>query len=96
MYFCVGLDDRDNELLTLEVLHRYVELLDKYFGNVSVFGCGSKDAIMFDGAGCVLCRRRSTTAGNGLRGSEEAFEMVLEPRSTRVQAKEHLARSDRH
>lgn len=24
----------DNELDTLEVIHRYVELLDKYFGNV--------------------------------------------------------------
>uniref|UniRef100_A0A671XA84 WD repeat and FYVE domain containing 1 n=1 Tax=Sparus aurata TaxID=8175 RepID=A0A671XA84_SPAAU len=34
LYFCTGLDDRDNELLSLEVLHRYVELLDKYFGNV--------------------------------------------------------------
>lgn len=29
------MEDQDNELLTLEVLHRYVELLDKYFGNVS-------------------------------------------------------------
>ncbi|XP_064159421.1 AP-1 complex subunit sigma-3a isoform X2 [Anguilla rostrata] len=34
LYFCCGLDDQDNELLGLEVLHRYVELLDKYFGNV--------------------------------------------------------------
>ncbi|KAK7895598.1 hypothetical protein WMY93_020923 [Mugilogobius chulae] len=34
LYFCAGLEDQDNELLTLEVLHRYVELLDKYFGNV--------------------------------------------------------------
>uniref|UniRef100_A0A3B3ZF75 AP complex subunit sigma n=1 Tax=Periophthalmus magnuspinnatus TaxID=409849 RepID=A0A3B3ZF75_9GOBI len=34
LYFCTGLEDQDNELLTLEVLHRYVELLDKYFGNV--------------------------------------------------------------
>ncbi|XP_035535269.1 AP-1 complex subunit sigma-3a [Morone saxatilis] len=34
LYFCTGLDDHDNELLSLEVLHRYVELLDKYFGNV--------------------------------------------------------------
>jgi hypothetical protein len=25
----------DNELATLEVIHRYVELLDKYFGSVS-------------------------------------------------------------
>ena len=34
LYFCVGMEAEDNELLTLEVLHRYVELLDKYFGNV--------------------------------------------------------------
>ncbi|KAM6970359.1 AP-1 complex subunit sigma-3a isoform 2-T2 [Aplochiton taeniatus] len=34
LYFCCGLEDPDNELLALEVLHRYVELLDKYFGNV--------------------------------------------------------------
>ncbi|KAM9429017.1 AP-1 complex subunit sigma-3-like isoform X2 [Oncorhynchus nerka] len=34
LYFCCGLDAEENELLALEVLHRYVELLDKYFGNV--------------------------------------------------------------
>lgn len=34
LFFCAGLDDTDNELLAIEVLHRYVELLDKYFGNV--------------------------------------------------------------
>ncbi|KAM3616760.1 uncharacterized protein V6R79_022762 [Siganus canaliculatus] len=34
LYFCTGLDQGENELLSLEVLHRYVELLDKYFGNV--------------------------------------------------------------
>ncbi|KAM8854029.1 AP-1 complex subunit sigma-3a [Synchiropus picturatus] len=34
LYFCAGMEDHDNELLCLEVLHRYVELLDKYFGNV--------------------------------------------------------------
>ncbi|KFO20138.1 AP-1 complex subunit sigma-3, partial [Fukomys damarensis] len=27
-------ENQDNELLTLEIVHRYVELLDKYFGNV--------------------------------------------------------------
>ncbi|XP_024909867.1 AP-1 complex subunit sigma-2-like [Cynoglossus semilaevis] len=25
---------QDNELITLEIIHRYVELLDKYFGSV--------------------------------------------------------------
>uniref|UniRef100_A0A3Q3KML9 AP complex mu/sigma subunit domain-containing protein n=1 Tax=Monopterus albus TaxID=43700 RepID=A0A3Q3KML9_MONAL len=39
LYFCAALDNQDNELLTLEVLHRYVELLDKYFGNVSRAKC---------------------------------------------------------
>ena len=35
LYFCAGIEHDDNELLILEVIHRYVELLDKYFGNVS-------------------------------------------------------------
>ena len=30
----MAVDPNDNELLTLEVIHRYVETLDKYFGNV--------------------------------------------------------------
>lgn len=35
LYFCCAIEMDDNELLTLEVIHRYVELLDKYFGSVS-------------------------------------------------------------
>lgn len=34
LYFICGIDSSDNELLTLEIIHRYVECLDKYFGNV--------------------------------------------------------------
>ncbi|KAJ0011654.1 hypothetical protein NQD34_012629 [Periophthalmus magnuspinnatus] len=34
LYFCLGVESQENELLALEVIHRYVELLDKYFGNV--------------------------------------------------------------
>lgn len=30
LYFCVGIDNSDNELLALEIIHRYVELLDEY------------------------------------------------------------------
>uniref|UniRef100_A0A8C6MG23 Adaptor related protein complex 1 subunit sigma 3 n=1 Tax=Moschus moschiferus TaxID=68415 RepID=A0A8C6MG23_MOSMO len=37
LYFCCAVENQDNELLTLEIVHRYVELLDKYFGNDS--GC---------------------------------------------------------
>lgn len=34
LYFCLAVESQENELLALEVIHRYVELLDKYFGNV--------------------------------------------------------------
>ncbi|KAG7277875.1 hypothetical protein CRUP_001327 [Coryphaenoides rupestris] len=35
LYFCCCRGGtRDNELITLEIIHRYVELLDKYFGSV--------------------------------------------------------------
>ncbi|KAL2087759.1 hypothetical protein ACEWY4_016587 [Coilia grayii] len=34
LYFCCAVEDQDNELITLEIIHRYVELLDKYFGSV--------------------------------------------------------------
>ncbi|NXQ95335.1 AP1S2 protein, partial [Sagittarius serpentarius] len=37
LYFCCAIEDQDNELITLEIIHRYVELLDKYFGSVSDF-----------------------------------------------------------
>lgn len=34
LYFIVGIDASDNELLALEMIHHFVEILDKYFGNV--------------------------------------------------------------
>lgn len=36
LYFVAGIEDSDssNELLILEAIHRFVETLDKYFGNV--------------------------------------------------------------
>ncbi|KAL6743516.1 hypothetical protein Aduo_016545 [Ancylostoma duodenale] len=34
LYFCCAIEQTDNELICLEVIHRYVELLDKYFGSV--------------------------------------------------------------
>ena len=34
LFFCVGCDPGDNELVTLETIHQFVETLDKYFGNV--------------------------------------------------------------
>ena len=34
LYFILLVDKDDNELLMLEIIHHYVEVLDKYFGNV--------------------------------------------------------------
>jgi len=34
LFFLCAVEENDNELLTLEIIHRYVEILDKYFGSV--------------------------------------------------------------
>ncbi|KLO08283.1 Adaptor protein complex sigma subunit [Schizopora paradoxa] len=34
LFFVCGISQTDNELVTLEIIHRYVEVLDRYFGNV--------------------------------------------------------------
>jgi AP-1 complex subunit sigma 1/2 len=34
LYFIVAVDATDNELITLEIIHAFVTLLDKYFQNV--------------------------------------------------------------
>lgn len=34
LYFITIVDKEDNELIVMEIIHHYVEVLDKYFGNV--------------------------------------------------------------
>ncbi|PON29282.1 hypothetical protein TGAM01_v201531 [Trichoderma gamsii] len=34
LFFITGCSSEDNELITLEIIHRYVEQMDKYYGNV--------------------------------------------------------------
>jgi AP-1 complex subunit sigma 1/2 len=34
LFFVCGISTTDNELVTLEIIHRYVEVLDRYFTNV--------------------------------------------------------------
>merc|ERR1712037_900100 len=34
LFFCCAIESGDNELLTLEIIHHFVELLDLYFGSV--------------------------------------------------------------
>lgn len=37
LYFCMCIDPDDNELEILEIIHHFVEILDRYFGSVSLF-----------------------------------------------------------
>ena len=34
LYFMLAVDDEENELIVLEMIQHYVEILDRYFGNV--------------------------------------------------------------
>jgi AP-1 complex subunit sigma 1/2 len=34
LFFIAGCSSDDNELISLEIIHRYVEQMDKYYGNV--------------------------------------------------------------
>lgn len=34
LFFIAGCASTDNELITLEIVHRFVEQMDKYYGNV--------------------------------------------------------------
>lgn len=40
LYFIASVSAEENELLILEIIHRYVEVLDQYFGNVSFIFMG--------------------------------------------------------
>ena len=35
LFFVASVTKEDNELITLEMIHLFVEVLDRYFGNVS-------------------------------------------------------------
>lgn len=59
LYFCMCVDADDNELETLEIIHHFVEILDRYFGNVSLGTFPTKSLYFFTGKSCsVLCNNR--------------------------------------
>ena len=35
LWFIVGVEKEENALLVMDIMHRFVEALDRYFGNVS-------------------------------------------------------------
>ncbi|KAK6253166.1 hypothetical protein QUC31_014886 [Theobroma cacao] len=50
LYFCMCIDQDDNELEILEIIHHYVEILDRYFGSVCEL-----DLIFNFHKVCLLC-----------------------------------------
>eukprot|EP00669_Euglena_mutabilis_P001506 TRINITY_DN11931_c0_g1_i2.p1 TRINITY_DN11931_c0_g1~~TRINITY_DN11931_c0_g1_i2.p1 ORF type:complete len:125 (-),score=8.58 TRINITY_DN11931_c0_g1_i2:275-622(-) len=38
LYFVLCIEKTDNELMHLEIIHHFVEILDRYFGNVCELG----------------------------------------------------------
>ena len=58
LFFVVGIEGDDNELLALEIIHRFVEQMDKMYGNVCeldiIFGFDKAyhvlDELLLDGS----------------------------------------------
>lgn len=56
LYFCMCIDADDNELEALEIIHHFVEILDRYFGSVSasVFSLIKNDTYFYVISDCFL------------------------------------------
>lgn len=67
LFFVCGIGAADNELITLEIVHRYVEVLDRYFGNVRPLLCASRamalivPSMQFIPVGSVMYRSANLT-----------------------------------
>lgn len=46
LFFVAGISQGDNELVVLEVIHRFVEVLDRYFGNVSCLSASHAELLI--------------------------------------------------
>lgn len=53
LYFVAGITEEENELMVLEVIHRYVETLDRYFENVIASVAGSFLIVLAIESRCV-------------------------------------------
>ena len=85
LYFCCAVDETDNELLTLEIIHRYVELLDKYFGSVCeldiIFNFEKAyymlDELLIGGEIQETSKKNVLNAQNSCLGSSNLFSDML-------------------
>ena len=74
LYFVMGIDANENELITLEVIHHYVEVLDKYFGNV----CELDLIFNFHKARLAGCMYETCKSGGSLCACMQAYWMLDE------------------
>ena len=81
LYFMTCIDKGDNELLALETIHRYVVILDKYFGSVSEID------IIFDFARAYVVLDEVINAGEII---EAGPQIVL----NEIEQQDELHRSD--
>lgn len=87
LFFVMGIDNDDNELLSLEIIHRYVEQMDKMYGNVCeldiIFGFNKAyhilDELILDGCIQESSKRevlKRVTQQDELEGLEEVDNLV--------------------
>ncbi|KAH9284202.1 AP-1 complex subunit sigma-2 [Echinococcus granulosus] len=79
LYFCCVVEPEDNELITLEIMHRYVEILDRYFGSV----CELDIIFHFEKAyyvldELVLCGEMQETSKDGILRDVDAQDLLQE------------------
>lgn len=55
LYFCMCIDQDDNELEVLEIIHHFVEILDRYFGSVSETWHFVLHFVLIEGVVVIVC-----------------------------------------
>ncbi|TIA85487.1 hypothetical protein E3P99_03981 [Wallemia hederae] len=91
LFFIVGINNDDNELIALELIHRYVEILDRYFGNVCeldlIFNFQKAfsilDELILAGELQESSKKnvlRNVTQADSIQDSEESQQSLIKPR----------------
>lgn len=65
LFFIACIGNEENELYTLEAIHQYVEVLDRYFGNVRTLFWGRFPSLF--ALICFACRTDPVVLLSGLR-----------------------------
>ena len=89
LYFVASTDKDENELLTLEIAHFYVELLDKYFGNVCELD------IIFNFHKAYYMLDEMIIAGHMLESSKKQIQQAISSQDCIMQTEEEANSSRR-